>query len=200
MKTFIVSGNAGSGKTTLLEHLKNHGIQIISSDCINALLNQHSTFIRDWIQELVNYQSPKKGIQVNKEIIRNLLTSSSEFKADLEHLLHAVIYQNIELHRSTTAASKPIAIEIPLYFESKYRLTDIHHIIIITADRKTLLKRLTQRPSLDDRSAKNLLHTQSTDELKFIHTSDIVINDKDELIYTQILTKLQHHLSPSIDI
>lgn len=193
MNTIVITGNAGSGKSTLLTQLGNAGIHTISADQINISLRNYSSFTNNWIQDIANYQTPQKPTLLNDTEIRLLFMSSPEFKAQLEYFLHYIIYQNIALQRQTGKSPLGItAIEIPVYFESgsRFELSDVNHIIIITSNSPTLIDRLIKRPSIDRDGACSLLNNQLADKFKFVNCSDIIINNGSELKLSSTSQKL----------
>lgn len=195
MSTLIITGNAGGGKSTLLNQLQQSGIHTISADAINTQLRDLSRFINRQISDIVHHHDKKSQQKIDNNYLRDLLFHNPAFKKHLEHLLHPIIFQNIALQHAVSTQHLPfIAIEIPLYFESAFRLPFADHIIIITADAHTRSNRLSRRPHIDKTAAKNLMKNQIPDTKKFTHCNDIVINNQNELTYTRILEDLSHHL------
>jgi dephospho-CoA kinase len=178
MKIIGITGNAGGGKSAVINYFRSKGIVSIIADDINAGLLQQCRFIGQTIEKIShqNLSNPDGGL--NKTVLREIAFSSRSFRKNLEHLLHPVIMDNIALQLKLLPEQAYYPVEIPLLFEAD--LTNrVTRIILVTADRETLLERLRRRNNIERGTAESILENQLEDSKKISASDDIVLNNQD---------------------
>lgn len=175
MHIIAVTGNAGSGKSTLASSLKTESLEHIHADEINRELLNSSHPLAIYIEKCMQSPIHNSSGKVISEKLREEVFSSPEKRKLLENILHPVIMQNIQLHVSLLSRKQVCVIEIPLLFEARLQ-EKFERILLITAPRKTLTKRISVRNNLDEASSLAILNTQMPDQNKFNSSDDIVLN------------------------
>jgi len=165
-----LTGNAGSGKTTALKFFLSRGIDGISSDSINADLRSHCKYLSIALENILNTKLAGDNGLIDITLLRGVIFSSKPTQKHVEMLLHPIIMENINLQIALLPQRAYCIIEIPLLYE-------VDSVLLITADREQLVRRLTSRSQLTLDDATNILDNQMTDNHKFRCSNDIVLND-----------------------
>ena len=171
-----LTGNAGSGKTTALEFFLSKGIDGISSDSINADLRSHCKYLSTALENMLNTKLADDNGLIDTALLRGVIFSSKSTQKHVEMLLHPIIMENIDLQIALLSQRAYCIIEIPLLYEADL-LSQVDSVLLITADREQLLRRLTSRSQLTVDDATDILDNQMTDNHKFRCSNDIVLND-----------------------
>ncbi|MCB5234900.1 MAG: dephospho-CoA kinase [Candidatus Cloacimonetes bacterium] len=168
----VITGNIGSGKSQFCQYLEELGESIVYADEIarEAFQEQSAIWIERW----------GRGILTN-DIVDRKKVAEIVFKDSQE-----LDFLNANTHPQTLArfeqisqnsSSDYVLFEVPLVFEAKItHLFD--YIVLVTADRDLVLKRLALRNPDELENMKLRLDSQMADTIK-IDNSDLVIFNND---------------------
>ncbi|NLO44239.1 MAG: dephospho-CoA kinase [Candidatus Cloacimonetes bacterium] len=168
----VITGNIGSGKSQFCQYLEELGESIVYADEIarEAFQEQSAIWIERW----------GRGILTN-DIVDRKKVAEIVFKDSQE-----LDFLNANTHPQTLArfeqisqnsSSDYVLFEVPLVFEAKItHLFD--YIVLVTADRDLVLKRLALRNPDELENMKLRLDSQMADTI-MIDNSDLVIFNND---------------------
>ena len=100
-----LTGNAGGGKSTAMAYFASQGIDGISTDAINAELRQHCTHLCQWLQKMVGTALCDDNGRLDSNALRQEIFTSQKTRRSVEHFLHPVIMQNVELQLAVLPAA-----------------------------------------------------------------------------------------------
>lgn len=186
-----ITGNAGSGKSTVIDFLRSQGMDGISADEVNQSCRKHSKFLALILGKSLKTSVSDSNDFIDSTKLREVIFSSKDKQQCVEIILHPVIMENISLQLSLLPQSDYCFIEIPLLYEAEL-CSYIDTILLITADREILAKRLSSRSKLTQREAESVLTNQLPDSIKFTHSNDIVLNSDTREALQSHLEHLYH--------
>lgn len=171
-----LTGNIGSGKSYAFRFFLAKKISGISVDSINTELRNHCKFIATLLQKILRRNVLNKNELIDPTLLRRAIFSSRSARQDTENLLHPIILENLELQAMLLPENNYCIFEIPLLYEADL-LATVDTVLLITADRTTLVRRLAHRDQLSPKEADNILDNQTADKNKFQNSDDIIVNN-----------------------
>lgn len=141
MQQVIVTGGAGTGKSAVLDVLKQHGLPIWRAD--EAVALQYQPGAEAWNVLRHRYGDrfiPHDKAPVDKKALTAALMQDSDFKNELETVVHKLVRFELEqFWQTATEQMYPLAVaEIPLWFENgwadQYAMSDARRPLVIGVD------------------------------------------------------------------
>ena len=157
-----LTGGIASGKSLVAGELKRLGAYLIDADeiareVVKRGLPAYSEIVKEFGEKILN---PDKTI--NRKELGRIVFSNSELRKRLEQITHPRIRKKIEAEISAIKAKNPkavIVVDAALLIEGGlYKKMD--KVIVVYADEKTQIKRLTERDGLAIEDAKNRISSQ----------------------------------------
>ena len=157
-----LTGGIASGKSLVAGELKRLGAYLIDADeiareVVKRGLPAYSEIVKEFGEKILN---PDKTI--NRKELGRIVFSNSELRKRLEQITHPRIRKKIEAEISAIKAKNPkavIVVDAALLIEGGlYKKMD--KVIVVCADEKTQIKRLTERDGLAIEDAKNRIASQ----------------------------------------
>lgn len=176
---FFISGSIGSGKSSFISYISRKGYKSLNADTIaHELLHAHAK----QIALLFDDESLVKNELVDRKKLGDLVFNDAGALKKLEKFLHPKIKERIlkeiEIYQKL-AATKPLFIEMPLFFENN-TYKNLGKSVLIYAPKESLIKRIMQRNSLSYDEALKRINLQMDIEEKKNLADFIVYNDEDE--------------------
>lgn len=174
VKVIGLTGMSGAGKSTACRIFENSGFDNINCDLIcREIVEKGKPCLKEIAEHFGNDVLTQSG-ELNRPNMGRLIFSDSEKR----NLLNGIMYPYVSyivIKRILYAKNKYVIIDAPTLFESG--IDDICDIIVsIVADKEILIKRVTKRDNIDERSAKQRLSSQHCPEY-YAERSDHVINN-----------------------
>ena len=172
MKVIVVTGGIASGKSTvvqILQDLCGQGVALFDCDKAVAELYESGHLSRDLVTAFGQEALDDQGA-VNKDFLRNIVTSDPQGRAKLEELVHPKLSQLCAQAQAEARQSGEIhtfLADIPLYFESKSGINvpaDLVCTVALTPE--TQLTRLMARSGFSREVAQGMIHAQAPAEEK----------------------------------
>ncbi|QIV94064.1 dephospho-CoA kinase [Allofrancisella frigidaquae] len=158
-----ITGGIASGKSTATKILKQRlNLNVVCADTISREITKKPSVIKNIAEKFGNDIIINK--QINRAMLRAIITESKEAKKWLEDYLHPVINREIkkQVNESPTVLT---IIDIPLLGPYNIRHYDyLKKVIVIKADLETRIKRLMERDGKDRQQAVAFINLQISDQ------------------------------------
>lgn len=170
-RIYGLTGSAGSGKSTAGGFFRELGVPVIDADEIARDLRAPGGEAEEPIR--------KRFGTLDRLELRKIIASDPAAKSDLEKILHPLIMkESLRRFAALSAGMKDgyALYEAALLVEAG-RASDFEGIILVEADLKLQIERLTKRDGMDEVSARQFLGANATDELKRRAATEIIRNN-----------------------
>ena len=157
-----ITGGIASGKSTATNIIKEQlGLTVVCADTISREITRKPTVIKKIAEKFGNEVIMNK--QINRAMLRGIITDSREAKKWLEDYLHPVINREIrkQVKESTTSMTM---VDIPLlapYNVHHYKY--LKNVIVVKADTETKIQRLMARDGRNRQQATAFINLQISD-------------------------------------
>lgn len=179
MLKIAITGNIAAGKSTVEKLISEMGFLVVDTDKIT-----HDLLESD-IETINEVKSLFKGIEIldekgniSRKIIGEIIFKNSEFKKQLEKIIHPKI--KIELNKiyEKHPEQKMIFAAVPLLFEAKFE-NYFDKIILVAADEDIRQTRLLERNNYSIEHAKSRIKSQIHQDEKILKSDYIIYNNSD---------------------
>jgi len=186
MKKIGITGGIGSGKTTVCEIFKLLGVPVFHADDEARNIQNTDIQIRRQISKLFGEQiySPE-GILDRKKLAA-IVFSNPEALAKLNAMIHPAVRENFLKWTANYLDELYVLYEAAILIESGYA-SDFDETILIVADEKIRISRVTMRDGSPEELVKQRISNQMTDIQKFNHVDYIIENNNTELLIPRII-------------
>jgi len=173
-----LTGGIGSGKSTVAGLFNDCGIMVIDADAIAREMTAPGTQGLERIRNHFGDDVIAADQSLNRKALGEIVFSNPPEKIWLEQLLHPMI-KNTSDQRARNCADQFCIMEIPLLIETG-RYQDMNPVIVVHCRAEIRIERLRQSRNISQRSIRNIMASQASDEqrLKF---ADYVIDNSDDL-------------------
>jgi len=183
-----LTGGIGCGKSTVAKLFAQHAVAIIDADEIAhalvrpkspALTQIASTFGADCLLANGNLDRAK---------LRELIFNNAQKKCQLEHIMHPLIYAEID--RQVLALSGLYCIiAIPLLLET-HKQASVDHILVVDCSETEQIKRVQLRDGLSTDQIKAIIQSQASREQRLAEADSIIYNTQDNNQLTHDINNL----------
>ncbi len=185
-----ITGGIASGKSTATKILKEKmNLNVVCADTISREITKKPSVIKKIAEKFGNDVVMNK--QINRAMLRAIITESKEAKKWLEDYLHPVINREIKKQVKESDTVMTI-VDIPLLGPYNFRHYDyLKKVIVIKADLETRTRRLMERDDKNRQQAVAFINLQISDNERE-KIADFIIDNtnlsdkelEDELIAT----------------
>ena len=157
-----ITGGIASGKSTATNILKEKlALTVVCADTISREVTKKSTVIKKIAEKFGNDIIVNK--QINRAMLRGIITDSREAKKWLEDYLHPVINREIKKQVKESTTSMTIG-DIPLLAPYNIRHYDyLKKVVVVKADTETRIQRLMARDGRNRQQATAFINLQISD-------------------------------------
>ena len=192
-----VTGGVASGKSTVCFFFKNLGMVVFSADQFAREVVEKGTDVYNKIIEHFGKQILKNDGNINRQLLRDLITQNNENRIFLEKIVHPEIIMLMKAKLDDAQKNGQIIVmEVPLLFElGLEKLFDVT--VMVYSKKEAKIRRIQTRDNVTAEKAGAFIGLQMSDEKK-IEASDFMIynnNSKEHLekdvkkLYEKILRK-----------
>ncbi|CCU78009.1 Methylglyoxal synthase [Halanaerobium saccharolyticum subsp. saccharolyticum DSM 6643] len=171
-----LTGGIATGKSTAAEYLKKKGAKIIDADQISHKITQKGE--KGWKRVIDEFGKDilKEDGEFDREKLGEIVFSDAAKRKKLETLLHPlIIYEMKEEAHKYLENNQVVVFMAPLLYETGLnRFCD--QVWVISASKKTQIKRLKKRNNLDQEAALKRINSQLSIEEKK-KKADVVIEN-----------------------
>lgn len=178
--TLIVglTGGIGSGKSTVGQYFADLGIDVIDTDVIARMLTEPGGLAMNSIKNSFGETMIAADGSLNREKMRDLIFSGSNYKLALENILHPLILAET-LRQVRKALSPYIIIAIPLLFETNDYDKIIQRSLVVDCAEEQQILRTMKRSKLPENQVKAIIATQIPRTSRLQKADDIIVNNLD---------------------
>lgn len=198
---FIVglTGGIGSGKSTVESLFQSLGTTVVDADQIaHRLVEAGQPALEKIVRRFGPHILTEQGA-LNRKALREIVFRDGDAKAQLESILHPLVYQQIAEQLAVGNTPYGIA-SVPLLIESRHQ-DEFDRILVVDCAPATQIARIKQRDGLDDALIANILKSQCTREERLRWATDVIINEGDlDSLKDQVQTLHARYLSLASDI
>ena len=157
-----ITGGIASGKSTATSILKEHlDLTVVCADTISRQITKKSTVIKKIAEKFGDEIIVNK--QINRAMLRGIITDSREAKKWLEDYLHPVINREIKKQVKKSVTSMTV-VDIPLLAPYNLHHYDyLEKVIVVKADTRTRIQRLMVRDGRNRQQSTAFINLQISD-------------------------------------
>ena len=175
MLTVAITGGIGSGKTTVANLFEKFGVSIIDADVIAHQAVEPGQPALTQLLEAFGGQILDHTGRMNRDFVRRLVFTDPDKKAQLESILHPVIFQAIQDQISQLDAAYCLIV-IPLLVETG--VSDfIDRVLVVDIDEDTQIERVMKRNGLSRDEVQAIMKTQASRNERLAIANDTILNN-----------------------
>lgn len=182
-----ITGNIGSGKTTVADIFQKAGFKVINVDKIG-----HELYFRPDVKKKIIRRFSERILtngDIDRRKLKNIVFNNSKRLIELNKIVHPEIIKEI---KKISKQSKKIVIDGALIIEAKFNEYD--KLILITADKKTQISRLTMKRKYTRKEIINIINSQLPQEKKISYADYIVDNSGTKKEFEKSIKKIIREL------
>lgn len=170
-----LTGSIACGKSTASARLRELGAIIIDADAISRALTQDGGRALPAVRERFG-DGVFNGESLNRRALGAIVFSDAQAKADLENILHPLIFEDMraQMNAARESGAKIAVLDVPLLFESGMDVL-CDEVFCVWTDEETQLARLMERDHLSEADALARIRSQMPQDMK-LEKSDVHID------------------------
>lgn len=169
-----VSGGIGSGKTTVTDLFAKLDVDIIDADIIARDVVAPGTVGLSAIVDKFGGKVLNDDGQLNRALLRQRIFSHPELKEWLNHLLHPLIRQQMQL-KTQQATSPYCMLSVPLLVENNL-INSVDRVLIVDVSEATQLQRTVSRDNSNVEQISAIMRAQASREQRLAVADDVISN------------------------
>lgn len=169
-----LTGGIGSGKSTVCRLFAELGAPIIDADIIaRQLVEPNSPALKKLVVQF-GKQTLTPDSSLNRAYLRDLVFSDKNKKAQLDQIMHPLIYDEIE--QQLKALNSPYCIiAIPLLLETQ-QMQRVDRIAVVDCNADTQLLRVVSRDQLKPEQVLSIIASQMPRQQRLSLADDVIDN------------------------
>ncbi len=169
-----LTGGIGSGKSTVCRLFAELGAPIIDADIIaRELVKPHAYALNQLVNQF-GADILNSDATLNRAYLRDLVFSDKTKKAQLDQIMHPLIYDEIE--RQIKALNSPYCvIAIPLLLETQ-QMQRVDRIAVVDCNADTQLLRVVNRDHLKPEQVISIIASQMPRQQRLSFANDVIDN------------------------
>ncbi len=179
-----LTGGIGTGKTTVSKKLRERGYPVIDLDNISREVIKYPKVINKLVQNfgkeiLLDEDAAISEREISRKKLGKIVFKDEKKVNILNSIMHPPILK--KMREEVKEAEKKYAVvfvEVQLLFEINLE-QEFDMTVLVYADRKTQLKRVSERDGRDEEEVLNILGSQMDIEIKRKKSSYIIENNLD---------------------
>ena len=175
-----LTGGIASGKSTVCKFFSDLSIPIIDADKISHNLTKKNGLAYPEIIEHFGKEITEENGDIDRRKLSAIIFSNKREKEKLESIIHPKVLDIIKTELAIKEGEYKI-IEVPLLIESGFHnFTD--RILVVDCSTETQIDRLIERDGITKEHARNILDNQIDREKRLEFATEIVTNEKENLL------------------
>lgn len=185
-----LTGGIGSGKSTVTALFSAYNIPVIDADIIAHQLVEPGQPALDLLQQVFGKTIINPDHSLNRNQLREIIFSDSAKKAQLEAILHPLIFQKMQSECDKQTAPYCI-LSIPLLIETK-RTSFVDRILIIDCPVEIQVERVKLRDQLSTKRILSIISSQVPRNIRLSYADDIIDNSNSSTQLAEQVKKLHN--------
>ncbi len=173
-----LTGGIGSGKSTAASLLAAQGAGVIDADAISRAITAPGGAAIPLIRARFgdNFIAPDGAL--HRERMRQHIFADGQAKAQLEHIIHPLVGQEIEAQaqKFTDAGKRCLVFDIPLLVESGHWRRRLHRVLVVDCSPATQISRVSARNGLPAAEVQKIMDAQASRPQR-LAAADIVLHN-----------------------
>lgn len=171
-----LTGGIGSGKSQVAADFSALGVPRIDADAISRQLTQTagSVALQQIRQQFGDAALTVSGC-LNRAYMREMVFADGQAKAQLEAILHPLIFAEIERQQKGFQAAYGV-VEIPTLVEHPIFQSIVARILLVTCPEPIRVQRVMARNGLTEAAVRAIMATQASDEARLRVADDVIAN------------------------
>lgn len=176
--TFVVglTGGIGSGKTLVSDHFAELDVPIIDTDIIARQIVRPGEPALAELSDAFGGHILKSNGELDRDALRKVAFAKMQNKRKLDAITHPAIRAKT-INQIDEIKSMYCVVVVPLLKKGSPFVKMMDHIVVVTAEQKTRIKRVMQRNQLTQAEVVKIIATQASDEQRVELADDIITND-----------------------
>ena len=169
-----LTGGIGSGKSIVCRLFAELGAPIIDADIIaRELVKPHAYALNQLVNQF-GAEILNSDATLNRAYLRDLVFSDKHKKAQLDQIMHPLIYDEIE--RQVKGLNSPYCIiAIPLLLETQ-QMQRVDRIVVVDCNADTQLIRVVNRDHLKPEQVVSIIASQMPRRQRLSFANDVIDN------------------------
>jgi len=185
-----LTGGIGSGKSTITALFSNYNIPIIDADIIAHQLVAPGQPALNLLQQAFGAAILNSDGSLNRKQLRDIIFSDADKKAQLESIMHPLIFQQMQAEYQQQNSPYSILC-IPLLIETKMT-SFVDHILVVDCDVETQIERVKQRDQISTERISSIIASQIDRKTRLSYANDIIDNSKSTTQLAEQVKKLHN--------
>ena len=171
-----LTGGIGSGKSQVAADFSALGVPRIDADAISRQLTQTaSNAALQQIREQFGDSALTISGCLNRGYMRERVFADVQAKAQLEAILHPLIFAEIERQQQDFQAAYGV-VEIPTLVEHPIFQSLVERILVVTCPENIRVQRVMPRNGLTEAAVRAIMASQASDEARLRVADDVIAN------------------------
>lgn len=169
-----LTGGIGSGKSTVCRLFSELGVPIIDADIIARQLVEPNSPALEKLVAQFGKQILNPDSSLNRAYLRDLVFSDKNKKAQLDQIMHPLIYDEIE--QQINGLNSPYCIiAIPLLLETQ-QMQRVDRIVVVDCNADTQLLRVVSRDQVKPEQVLSIIASQMSRQQRLSFADDVIDN------------------------
>lgn len=171
-----LTGGIGSGKSQVAADFSALGVPRIDADAISRQLTQTagSMALQQIRQQFGDAALTVSGC-LNRAYMREMVFADEQAKAQLEAILHPLIFAEIERQQKGFQTAYGV-VEIPTLVEHPIFQSLVKRILLVTCPESVRVQRVMARNGLTEAAVRAIMASQASDEVRVRVADDVIAN------------------------
>lgn len=171
-----LTGGIGSGKSQVAADFSALGVPRIDADAISRKLTQTAgSMALQQIRHRFGDDVLMVSGCLNRAYMRERVFADVQAKAQLEVILHPLIFAEIERQQQDFRAAYGV-VEIPTLVEHPIFQSLVERILVVTCPENIRVQRVMTRNGLTEAAVRAIMATQASDEARLRVADDVIAN------------------------
>lgn len=171
-----LTGGIGSGKTIVADGLAKRGASIVDTDVIARELTAMNGAAIDAIRFAFGDDMIAANGAMDRAKMRALIFSDVKKKAQLESILHPMIYAEVA-RQVSSATGLYVVVVIPLLVETgRWSLSNLDRILVVDCDEEIQIQRVMKRDGYSAELVKTIMAQQASRAQRLAMATEIIGN------------------------
>lgn len=185
-----LTGGIASGKSTVADLFRALGVPVLDADAVVHELLGSDREVLDGLRRMFGPEALTPEGTADRAWLRRHVFTDDEARTRLEALLHPRVRRHMQAWTREQDAPYVVLV-VPLLLEAGWQ-DEVDRILVVDAPADLRLKRLLQRPGMDEATARAIMQIQIDDEDRRQAADDLLVNDRDLVALRREVGALHH--------